>query len=127
VGIACAYFFIFPLLFSFLLKFTPAHVVVVPEISQYLAWAMQLFLAFGLIFEIPVICVGLVIMGVTSVHGLVTKRPYFIVMAFVIAMLIGPPDVASQILLALPMCGLFEVGILMARWIKRNHATRTSS
>jgi sec-independent protein translocase protein TatC len=116
-GMLFAYFVIFPILFHFFVQLAPEGVVIMPDINQYLDLALQLFIAFGCAFEVPVIVVFLTRGGWVSIQTLVEKRPYFIVGAFVAAMLIGPPDVGSQLLLAIPLCLLFEAGIFVAKWL----------
>lgn len=117
VGVAFAYFVVFPLVFGFLMNTAPEGVAVMTDISAYLDFVLTLFFAFGAAFEVPVATVLLVWSGVTTVEGLVAKRSYIIVGAFVIGMIFTPPDVLSQILLAVPICLLFEVGLLAAKWL----------
>lgn len=116
-GVAFAYFIIFPIIFRFLTQTVPQGVLISPDISQYLDFTMKLFFLFGAIFEVPIIIILLVWSGVTSREKLLAFRPYAIVSSFVIAMLIGPPDVLSQILLALPMWFLYEAGVLCAKFL----------
>ncbi|MBI4006539.1 MAG: twin-arginine translocase subunit TatC [Gammaproteobacteria bacterium] len=114
-GIAFAFFVVFPLLFAFLTTTAPAGVTVMTDISRYLDFVLQIFFAFGLAFEVPVVTILLVWSGFTSVESLRQNRPYIIVTAFVIGMLLTPPDVLSQILLALPIWCLFELGLFFSR------------
>ncbi len=114
VGLAFAYFVIFPLIFGFLTHQAPRGVQVSPDISQYLDFTLKLFLIFGIIFEVPVVTVVLIWTGVVSRERLIKFRPYAIVSAFVIGMLLAPPDVMSQTLLAIPLWLLFEAGLLLA-------------
>jgi sec-independent protein translocase protein TatC len=114
-GVAFAYFIVFPLVFSFLISVAPEGVAVMTDINKYLDFVLALFFAFGLAFEIPIATIILIAMGVTDADSLVAKRPYIIVGAFVIGMFLTPPDVISQIMLALPMWLLFEGGIIMSR------------
>lgn len=114
-GIAFAYYVVFPLVFAFLVSVAPEGVAVMTDISKYLDFVLAMFFAFGLAFEVPVATIILIAMGVTSAESLAAKRPYIIVGAFVVGMLLTPPDVISQIMLALPMWVLFEVGIIMSR------------
>jgi sec-independent protein translocase protein TatC len=114
-GVAFTYFVVFPLLFTFLIHTAPAGVEIRPDISQFLDLCLQLFMAFGLTFEVPVITVLLVSSGWVTLKQLTVARPYVIVGAFVMGMLLTPPDVLSQILLAIPICLLFELGLLLAR------------
>lgn len=116
IGMAFAYFVVFPLAFGFLTKTAPAGVVVSTDITSYLDFVMALFMAFGVSFEVPVAIVLLCWLGVTTPEDLKAKRPYVLVGAFVIGMLLTPPDVFSQTLLAIPMYCLFEVGVFFARF-----------
>jgi sec-independent protein translocase protein TatC len=119
LGAAFAYFVVFPLVFRFFTSVTPEGVAVMTDISEYLDFVLTLFFAFGLAFEIPIATILLVWMGMTSPEKLAGKRPYVIVGAFVIGMLLTPPDVISQTLLALPMWVLFEAGIIFSRFFVR--------
>ncbi len=114
-GIAFAYFVVFPLMFAFFIGVAPEGVTVMTDISQYLDFVLKLFFAFGLAFEVPVATVLLCWAGVTTPESLAAKRPYVVVAVFVIGMLLTPPDVISQTLLAVPMWLLFEVGLVFAR------------
>ena len=114
-GIAFAYFVVFPLMFGFFAAVAPSNVAVMTDIANYLDFVMLLFLAFGLAFEVPVATVLLVWAGFTTPQKLGKARPYIFLGAFVIGMLLTPPDVISQTLLAVPVYLLYEVGILMAR------------
>lgn len=118
-GISFAYFFVFPLVFGFFTSVTPEGVVNAPDISAYLDFVLQMFFAFGLSFEIPVAMLLLIWSGVMDRAALIEKRPYFIVIAFVVAMFLTPPDVLSQTLLAVPMCILYEIGIWLGRFYER--------
>ena len=113
-GTAFAYFIVFPLLFSFFTAIAPQGVAVMTDISRYLDFILKIFFAFGLAFEVPVATVLLVWSGFTSVEVLRKNRPYIIIAAFIMGMLLTPPDVISQILLALPIWLLFEVGLLLS-------------
>lgn len=117
-GMAFAYFVVFPLVFGFFTSVAPEGVAVMTDISSYLDFVMTLFLAFGLSFEIPVATVLLVLAGAVDVARLKAIRGYVIVGCFVIGMLLTPPDVISQTLLAVPMWLLYEVGILFAGFLK---------
>ncbi|HOX71520.1 MAG TPA: twin-arginine translocase subunit TatC [Dokdonella sp.] len=119
IGCAFAYFLVLPAIFTFMTSVAPAGVAVMPDISRFLDFALVLFLSFGFCFEVPVALVILVAIGVTSPEQLVKGRPYAIVGAFVIAAVLTPPDVISQLLLAVPMCLLYEVGIVAARFVTR--------
>jgi sec-independent protein translocase protein TatC len=114
-GCAFAYFVVFPLVFGFMNRVAPEGVAVMTDISKYLDFVMTLFLAFGIAFEVPIATIILVATGVTTPERLSAWRPYIIVGAFAIGMLLTPPDVISQTLLALPMWLLFEIGIIMSR------------
>lgn len=116
IGIAFAYFVVFPLAFGFLTKTAPIGVVVSTDITKYLDFVMSLFMAFGVAFEVPVAIILLCWMGVTTPESLKQKRPYILVGAFVVGMLLTPPDVFSQTLLAVPMYCLFEVGVFFSRF-----------
>lgn len=114
-GIVFAYYVVFPLVFAFFIHYVPAGVKVMPDIGQYLDFAVKLCFAFACAFQVPVAILVLVWTGITTPAQLAAKRSYFIVGAFVLGMLLTPPDVMSQILLALPLWFLFEVGIFLAR------------
>jgi sec-independent protein translocase protein TatC len=114
LGAAFAYFVVFPLVFGFLTSTAPEGVAVMTDISRYLDFVLTLFFAFGIAFEVPVATVLLVWTGAVSPQSLRAKRAYIIVGAFVIGMLLTPPDIISQTLLALPMWLLFEVGVFMS-------------
>lgn len=114
-GCAFAYFVVFPLVFGFLTRVAPEGVSVMTDISKYLDFVMTLFLAFGITFEVPIATIILVATGITTPEKLASWRPYIIVGAFALGMLLTPPDVISQTLLALPMWLLFEIGIIFSR------------
>ena len=116
-GVAFAYFVVFPLAFAFFAATSPEGVTMMTDINSYLDFVLKLFIAFGFAFEIPIATVLMVKTGMTTVESLVEKRPYVILGCFVIGMLLTPPDVISQTLLALPMWILFEVGIVCSRWM----------
>lgn len=119
IGMAFCYFFVFGTVFSFIAEFAPKSIVPAPDIEQYLSFVMSMFIAFGLTFEVPVAVIVLVKAGVVSIEKLKEIRPYVIVGAFVIAAIITPPDVISQFMLAIPMCLLYELGILLAKMITK--------
>ncbi|MDO6421404.1 twin-arginine translocase subunit TatC [Saccharophagus degradans] len=119
-GVAFAYYVIFPLIFLFFTTTAPSSVTVMPDIASHLTLVIKLFFAFGLAFEIPVATVMLIAAGVISPQKLANKRPYVIVGCFVIGMLLTPPDIISQALLAIPMWILFETGIFFGRLVVRN-------
>ncbi len=115
LGIAFAYYIVFPLVFAFLTSTAPVGVEVMTDINRYLDFVLTIFFAFGLAFEVPIATILLVWAGVTTPDSLRAKRPYIIVGAFVIGMLLTPPDIISQTLLALPMWVLFELGVVFSR------------
>ena len=114
-GIAFAYFIIFPILFGFFIGIAPEGVAVMTDIGQYLDFIIAIFLAFGIAFEVPVATFLLIAAGITTPDKLAGKRPYIIIGAFVVGMLLTPPDVISQSLLAVPIWLLFELGLIMSR------------
>jgi sec-independent protein translocase protein TatC len=114
LGVAFCYFLVFGRVFHFIADFAPTSIAVTPDIENYLDFVMSMCLAFGATFEVPVVVVILVRMGIVSIEKLRSVRPYAIVGAFVIAAIVTPPDVVSQLSLALPMCLLFELGLLVA-------------
>jgi sec-independent protein translocase protein TatC len=118
-GMAFCYFFVFGKVFTFINHFAPKSITPAPDIEAYLSFVMTMFLAFGVTFEIPVVVVILARLGIVSVEKLVQIRPYVIVGAFVVAAVVTPPDVLSQLMLAIPMVLLYELGILAARLIVR--------
>ncbi|MCW8902414.1 twin-arginine translocase subunit TatC [Sedimenticola sp.] len=124
VGVLFAYFVVFPLVFAFMASTTPEGVVMATDIAKYLDFVLSLFFAFGIAFEVPIATIILVSMGMTTPESLVQKRPYIIVGAFCIGMLLTPPDVISQTLLALPMWVLFEIGVFFSRMVKRDKERR---
>lgn len=119
LGMAFAYFVVFPLVFGFFTSAGPEGVAIMTDISRYLDFVLKLFFAFGLAFEIPIATILLVTAGITSTENLREKRPYVVVGCFVIGMLLTPPDVISQLLLAIPMWLLFEMGIIFASMLKK--------
>lgn len=123
-GMAFAFFVVFPMMFGFFASVTPAGVSMMTDISLYLDFILALFLAFGLAFEIPVATFIVVWAGVTDVATLRKSRPYVIVGCFVVGMLLTPPDVFSQTLLAVPMWILFEVGLLACAGVQRKQEQR---
>ncbi len=114
-GAAFAYFVVLPLVFQFMTATAPQGVAVMTDISRYLDFILTLFFAFGVAFEVPIATILLVWSGITTRESLARKRPYVIVAAFVIGMLLTPPDVISQTLLAVPMWILYELGLLFSR------------
>lgn len=115
VGVAFCYFFVFGQVFKFIQGFAPKSIMAAPDIEAYLSFVMTMFVAFGLAFEVPIVVIVLARMGIVSIQKLKDFRGYFIVLAFIIAAIITPPDVVSQLALAIPMCLLYEVGIWAAR------------
>ena len=113
-GVAFCYFLVFGRVFHFIAEFAPSSIAVMPDIENYLDFVMSMCLAFGATFEVPVVVVILVRMGIVSIEKLKEIRPYIIVGAFVIAAVVTPPDVVSQLSLAIPMCLLFELGLLVS-------------
>tara|TARA_R110001583_G_scaffold9945_6_gene46346 strand:+ start:875 stop:1645 length:771 start_codon:yes stop_codon:yes gene_type:complete len=116
LGMVFAYYVVFPLAFSFFTSIAPEGVTIATDISSYLDFVLKLFFAFGLAFEIPIATLVLCWTGATTPEKLKQKRPYIVVGAFVFGMLLTPPDVISQTLLAIPMLILFEIGLLFARF-----------
>ncbi|MDD5029312.1 MAG: twin-arginine translocase subunit TatC [Rhodoferax sp.] len=115
VGVAFCYFFVFGRVFAFIQSFAPASITASPDIEAYLGFVLNMFLAFGMAFEVPVVVVVLARMGIFSIEKLKEFRGYFVVLAFIIAAIVTPPDVVSQLALAIPMCLLYEVGIWAAQ------------
>lgn len=117
LGVLFSYFVVFPIIFQFFAAVTPEGVAQMPDINEYLGFVLKLFFAFGLAFEVPVATVLLVAIGMTTPDSLRNKRPYVIVGAFVVGMLMTPPDAFSQTLLAVPVWMLFELGIIASRYV----------
>ena len=113
-GVAFCYFLVFGVVFRFVNNFAPKSISVAPDIDSYFGFVMTMFIAFGLTFEVPIVVIVLVRMGIVSVEKLRQIRPYVIVGAFVLAAVVTPPDIMSQLLLAVPLCILFELGLLVA-------------
>jgi sec-independent protein translocase protein TatC len=122
VGMTFCYFFVFGAVFEFINRWAPKSISVAPDIEAYFNFVMGMFLAFGIAFEIPVVVVVLALTGLVSVEQLREWRGYVIVAIFVVAAVVTPPDVVSQLALALPMCLLYEVGIFFAQFVKRKAA-----
>jgi sec-independent protein translocase protein TatC len=122
-GVAFSYFFVFGQVFKFIAAFAPKSITPAPDIEQYLSFVLTMFLAFGLAFEVPVALIVLVRLGVVQIEKLKEWRPYFIVGAFVVAAVVTPPDVVSQLALGIPMCLLYELGIIMARMFSKPAGT----
>lgn len=117
MGMAFCYFFVFGQVFHFIASFAPKSITPAPDIEAYLSFVLTMFMAFGLSFEVPVALVVMVKLGVVTVEKLKEWRSYFIVGAFVVAAVVTPPDVVSQLALAIPMCLLYELGILASRMV----------
>jgi sec-independent protein translocase protein TatC len=127
-GVAFCYFFVFGRVFHFIADFSPSSIAVTPDIENYLDFVMSMCLAFGATFEVPVVVVVLVRMGLVTVAKLRDIRPYVVVGAFVIAAIVTPPDIVSQFSLAIPMWLLFEMGLLVAPiFVKATQAPEEST
>jgi len=120
VGVAFCYFFVFGRVFAFIQSFAPASITASPDIEAYLGFVLNMFLAFGMAFEVPVVVVVLARMGIFSIEKLKEFRGYFVVLAFIIAAIVTPPDVVSHLALAIPMCLLYEIGIWAAQLFIRH-------
>ena len=117
LGVAFCYYFVFGKVFRFMHDFAPKSITPAPDIEAYFSFVITMFLAFGVTFEIPIVVIVLVRMGLVSIEKLRDARPYVIVGAFVVAAVVTPPDVLSQFMLAIPMCLLYEAGLFLARFI----------
>lgn len=126
-GMAFAYFVVFPLVFGFFTTIGPENVAVMTDISKYLDFVLKLFFAFGIAFEIPIATILLILAGTITPDDLAKKRPFVIVGCFVLGMLLTPPDVFSQVLLAVPMWLLFETGVMVGRLLKRRQREATET
>jgi sec-independent protein translocase protein TatC len=124
MGIAFCYYIVFGQFFSFINSFAPKSITPAPDIEAYLGFVLTMFVAFGVTFEVPVAVVVLVMTGMVTVEKLREWRGYFIVIAFVIAAVVTPPDVVSQLALAIPMCILYEVGIFFGQFVKSRKTVR---
>jgi sec-independent protein translocase protein TatC len=127
LGAAFAYFVVFPLIFSFFISIAPEGISVMTDISRYLDFVITLFFAFGFAFEVPVVTIILVMTNISTTKSLSEKRPYVIVGAFIVGMLLTPPDVISQTLLAIPIWILYEIGIFFSKIISRNKMENNES
>jgi sec-independent protein translocase protein TatC len=125
LGIAFAYFVVFPLIFGFMTAIAPDGVEVMTDVTAYLDFIMMLVLAFGLAFEVPIAAVLIVWTGLTTVDQLAKARPYVFLGAFIVGMFLTPPDVISQTLLAVPVYMLYELGIIMARLFSAKRGDNT--
>jgi sec-independent protein translocase protein TatC len=119
-GAAFAYFVVFPLIFAFFTSVGPEDITIMTDINRYLDFVLKLFFAFGLAFEIPIAALLMIWAGITTPENLARKRPYIIVGCFIFGMLLTPPDIISQSLLAIPMWILFEIGVFFGRFIQRD-------
>lgn len=119
LGIAFAFFIVFPLLFAFLTSTAPVGVTVMTDIGHYLNFILKMFFAFGVAFEVPIAIILLVWTGISTVESLSKKRPYIIVGAFTAGMLLTPPDIISQVMLAVPVWLLFELGLILGRFVRQ--------
>jgi sec-independent protein translocase protein TatC len=117
IGMAFAYFFVFPVMFNFFTHYTPAGVTMMTDIDKYLSFVLTMFIAFGITFEVPVVVIVLVRMGVVSLEKLRAIRGYVVVGAFIVGAIFTPPDVLSQLMLAVPLWLLYELGLLLARFV----------
>ncbi len=115
IGVAFCYFFVFGQVFKFIQSFAPKSITAAPDIEAYLSFVLTMFIAFGLAFEVPIVVIVLARMNLVSIQKLKDFRAYFIVLAFIIAAIVTPPDVVSQLALAIPMCVLYEIGIWAAK------------
>ena len=118
VGMAFAYFVVFPVAFGFFAGYAPAGVTMMTDIDKYLSFVLTMFIAFGITFETPVVVIVLVRFRVVSLEKLRSIRPYVVVGAFIVGAVFTPPDVVSQLLLAIPLCQLFELGLLLAHFVE---------
>lgn len=125
-GIAFAYYIVFPVAFAFFSSVAPDGVAIATDISSYLDFVLKLFFAFGMAFEIPIAIILMCWTGVTSPDSLRAKRPYIVVGAFIMGMLLTPPDIISQTMLAVPMLLLFEVGVIIASFYYREEESEES-
>ena len=127
IGMAFAYFLVFPAVFGFMAKMAPEGVAWMTDIEKYLSFVMSTFIAFGVTFEVPVIVIVLVRMHIVELATLRLWRPYVIVGAFVVGAIFTPPDVVSQLMLAVPLCLLYELGMLMARFVSNPESVQSDS
>ena len=126
-GAAFAYFVVFPLIFAFFTSVGPEDITIMTDINSYLDFVLKLFFAFGLAFEIPIAAMLMIWAGITTPEELAKKRPYIIIGCFVFGMLLTPPDIISQSLLAIPMWILFEFGVFFGRFVRRDNVGDTTS
>lgn len=126
VGMSFCYFFVFKMVFTFIAQLAPSSINVAPDIENYFGFVLGMFMAFGLAFETPIVVVVLVATGMVSLDVLREVRRYVIVGAFIVAAVVTPPDVASQLALAIPLCILYEIGLFAARFVKTGDTTDTA-
>jgi sec-independent protein translocase protein TatC len=126
-GVSFAYFIVFPLMFGFFTSVAPVGIQVAPDIASYLSFVLMVSFAFGLAFETPVATVLLIWAGIVTPESLARKRPYVFIGCFVLGMLLTPPDIISQTLLAVPMWLLFELGVFLGRWVHPSEKTESES
>ena len=126
-GMAFAYFLVFPIVFGFIVGIAPQGVAVMTDIGKYLDFVITMFMAFGITFEVPIVVIALAVMGMVEVEQFKAGRPYVIVGAFVIGAVFTPPDVISQIMLAVPLWLLYETGVLVAGWLVRKKVLEPSA
>jgi sec-independent protein translocase protein TatC len=119
LGVAFCYYFVFGRVFAVIHEWAPKSITPAPDIEAYFSFVITMFMAFGVTFEIPIVVIMLVRMGLVSIEKLREARPYVIVGAFIVAAVVTPPDVLSQFMLALPMCVLYEAGLFFARFVGR--------
>jgi sec-independent protein translocase protein TatC len=123
IGVAFCYFFVFGQVFKFIQSFAPKSITAAPDIEAYLGFVINMFIAFGMAFEVPIVVIVLARMNIVTIQKLKDFRGYFVVLAFIIAAIVTPPDVVSQLALAIPMCLLYEIGIWAAQlFIKHTQA-----
>jgi sec-independent protein translocase protein TatC len=123
IGVLFSYYFVFGQVFKFIQSFAPKSITAAPDIEAYLGFVLSMFLAFGMAFEVPIVVIVLARMGMVTIQQLKDFRGYFVVLAFIIAAIVTPPDVVSQLALAIPMCLLYEIGIWAAQiFIKHTQA-----
>jgi len=127
LGVAFCYYFVFGTVFRFINEFAPKSITPAPDIEAYFSFVITMFLAFGVTFEVPIVVVLLARFGVVSVARLRDARPYVVVGAFVVAAIVTPPDVLSQFMLAVPMCLLYEAGLILARFVAPRPAAAAES
>jgi sec-independent protein translocase protein TatC len=126
VGVGFCYFFVFGQVFKFIQSFAPKSITAAPDIEAYLGFVLTMFVAFGAAFEVPIVVIVLARIGLVSIDKLKAFRGYFVVLAFIVAAIITPPDIVSQLALAIPMCLLYEIGIWAAQlFIKHTKAPET--